>query len=123
MAFGLAADGRRVHGEHKDGNLGQERFNGCGRLQAIHLRHGKVQDDKVRLELRGLSDGLAAGHSIAADFPSGVRFKHAADSAQHGLVIVGNEDAFQPWEPISKLFQGDCRAPYRVKGRKPFGAF
>lgn len=114
MAFGLAGHGRTVHGEHNDRGLGQEVFDGCSRFEPIHLGHGKVQDYEIRFELCSLGDGLAARHGITANFPFGMGFEHAADPAQHRLVIVGNEDAFQSARTCSETIRADCRAPYRI---------
>jgi hypothetical protein len=117
MAFGLADHGRTVHGEHNDRGLGQEVFDGCSRFEPIHLGHGEVQDYKIRFELCSSGDGLAARHGVTANFPFGMGFEHAADSAQHGLVIVGNEDAFQRPRTCSQTIRADCRAPYRIMPR------
>lgn len=117
MAFGLAGHGRTVHGEHNDWGLGQEVFDGCSRLEPIHLRHGKVQDYQIGFELCSSGDGLAARHGVTANFPIGMGFEHAADAAQHGLVIVGNEDAFQRPRTCFQTIRADCRAPYRIMPR------
>ena len=62
-------------------------------------------------------DGLAARHGVTANFPIGMGFEHAADAAQHGLVIVGNEDAFQRPRTCFQTIRADCRAPYRIMPR------
>ncbi len=61
-------------------------------MQAVHLRHGKIDDDQIRFEFQRSRDRFLSGDGVSADLPTGLRFQHCPDSPQDRLVIIRNED-------------------------------
>ena len=91
-------EGADLHGfafanaEDDDGNLGKL-ANGLGQLDAVHLRHGEICDDQVRLvfaeTFEGLNSVVSYRDLIAAALQGGA--EHAGDLA----FVVDCEDALQ----------------------------
>jgi hypothetical protein len=60
LQSGLLGCGHVVRGQHKNWDRRKEiTKNFCG-LEAVHYRHGKIEDNEIRLQLLGLGNGVYA---------------------------------------------------------------
>jgi hypothetical protein len=77
-----------VGGEEEERNAGQDVPEGRGGFQAVHLRHGEIENDEVGGELLGFLDGVHAVNSLAANGELGMRIEKRTELTADDFVIV-----------------------------------
>ncbi len=82
-----------MHGEDEDVGFGGDGANFADGVEAVHLRHGEVEQDHFGFVFFDVLESFEAVGSLVANFDTGLEFKKAANSAADDGVIVGDEDA------------------------------
>jgi hypothetical protein len=85
----------KVHGKDQDVGLGRFVTNEAGHFEAVHFRHGEIQEDEIGLVLFDVFNRFDAGGGFAAHFDSGLRFEQRANAATHHGVIIRYQDAIR----------------------------
>jgi len=81
-----------MHGKHDDLDGGSDAGNLSSGVEAVHYRHGKVQDDGVGLQFRHFLDGNLAVLGLAAYQPIGVVLDEKSKQMANGGTVVGDEN-------------------------------
>ena len=86
----------KMHAQNQ--HLGFRRTLPHGRrdLQAVHLRHGQVQQEEIRLALFHQVHGGEAVGGLATNFDAALRFQHCPQPAPYHGVIVRHEHSIRP---------------------------
>jgi len=83
-----------VESEEDFGDGGHEFVQDSRGFQAVHHRHGQIEDDQIGSHLHGHFHGFAAVHSFGANFQEGVIFEQAAERLAQVRIVVGDENLF-----------------------------
>jgi len=90
----LLAQDVAKHRVHNQGSVWQLTAKERGGLDAIHVRHGKVKDNEIRVKGSGFVDGFGAVRSLATDFIRGAIFEEDTNRIAYGNFVLDDEDAF-----------------------------
>jgi hypothetical protein len=82
------------HGVNDDGNKRQPDAEQRGGLDAIHVRHGEIEDDEIGLKGGGFIDSFGTVCSFAADFEGRIVLEKNAHRITNGDFIFDDENAF-----------------------------
>ena len=85
----------RVHGQHDALGLGPSLPQPLGRLEAMHVRHGDIEDGHLRLGRLGQPPGLRAIGGLANDVHPRLLHEDPDSLADHDR-RVGQEEAPRP---------------------------
>jgi hypothetical protein len=61
-------------------------------VQAVHARHGNVENDEVGVYFGGAFNGIESIRGFAANFKARI-FQQGADSSANRRIVVNDEDA------------------------------
>ncbi len=109
-ATGEALDGRLlvVAAHQQDGEIRADKFHGSKRLDAVHVRHGQVEENEPDVG-EALFEAVQAGHTVFGD--NGIKADPGKDAAGGGpdrLLIIDDEDQAAALEPgRARLDRGD----------------
>jgi len=81
-----------VRGEEEKGNLGHQVAKSGGGFQAVHFRHGEIENDQVGAKLLGFLDSLNSVNCLAADSELRMRVEKRTELATNDLVIVNEQN-------------------------------
>lgn len=68
----------------------------CG-LQAVHVRHRKIENYDIRVKLLGFFDRFLAITSVGAHSPATVGFDQPAEQTADCSVVIGDENSDCHW--------------------------
>jgi hypothetical protein len=63
-------------------------------FEAVHHRHGQIEDDQIWFQLNGFLHRFAAVHGFGVNFQEGVIFKQAPERFAEVRIVVGDENPF-----------------------------
>lgn len=86
-------------------------------LEAVHPRHGEVQDDHVWPKKIRLSQRVQTVDGLATNLEAGLAFQEMTNSSPNNLTIVDDEDVFGQRPPLSEVAASCWRAPVYVRYR------
>jgi hypothetical protein len=78
-----------VHREENDANFGNRHFQHRRRFRAVHLGHGKIEKDQIRLECFCFLYGLESVGGFAANGNVGASCENVLDSLPNEIAVVG----------------------------------
>jgi hypothetical protein len=81
-----------VRGEEEEKNAGHHVAESGGGFQAIHLRHGEIENDQVGGELLGFFDGVNSVNSLATNGEFGISVEKRTELPTNDLVIVHDQN-------------------------------
>lgn len=81
----------RINDHGNDGHSGPKQRSD---LDAVHLRHGEIQDNEVGTESNRFFQGFDSVDGFAADFKGRMVLEESADGGPYGNFVFDNEDAF-----------------------------
>ena len=84
--------GGGVDREDDDSGLGAGHPDLPGRFEAIHFRHGNIQDQDVRLQFNAFEDGFTAVGGLSADTDVELTFQEMPEAFADNGVIVAEQD-------------------------------
>jgi hypothetical protein len=99
VAVGAGAEGfasdvfGKMHGEDEDIGLGGDGAYFADGVEAVHFRHGEIEQDHVGLMFFYIFQSFEAVGGFVADFEPRFEFKKYANTAAHDGVVVGDENA------------------------------
>jgi hypothetical protein len=90
----LLAKNVAKHGVNDNGDIGHPAPEHRGSLNAIHVGHGKIEDDEIRLEGMRFFDRFRAIRGFAANLKRRLRLKKSANRVPYGNFVFDDENAF-----------------------------
>jgi hypothetical protein len=96
-----------MDGEHENFRSGHRPPNLPRGLEAVHFRHGNIEDDDVWVEFRRFGNRLPSGRRFATDTPVGIRLQQDSNTLSHDFVIIRDEDLRQ-WHQEAILGANGC---------------
>lgn len=78
-----------AHDKHLNG--GEFCLDSLSHLQAIHSRHGDVEEYDIRLMFSDFAEGVGAIESLANNFDVGLGTENLTDAATDALVVICHE--------------------------------
>ena len=82
----------KVHGQDQYIGVGGSVADLADGFEAVHFRHGEVEQDHIGLEFLDEFEGFEAVAGLVADFNARLRFQQSANAAAHDGVVVGDEN-------------------------------
>ena len=81
------------HGVDNYRSVGRSRAQEGGSLDAIHMRHGKIEDDEVGAKRGGFVDSFGAVRCFATNLIARMELEENANGVANGDFVLDDEDA------------------------------
>ena len=107
----------RVAGQHHDARLGSCGPDFAAGLDAGAVGQPDIHHHEVRLEARGLGDGLGHGAGLGDDVEALATIEERDETLAHDLVVIHDEEREGPFSPFRSLIPDRPPVGRSVVGR------
>ena len=83
-----------MHRKQNDGHVIVHGPENRRRFEPAHSRHGRIENNQIRMQIPSLFNGIHAIRSLAANMEFGLRIEIGMYKLPYDGAVVDNEDTF-----------------------------